>query len=278
MRGREDQPGCRELPYRNKLIFNEILGYSSPYFDFDKPFNFLNFGAGTSNPLALPIMFSSLGAKNAYALEPGNISKDKTLFGLNEAYLDIISKPSEYGTIEGYSQRLANMANAIDLPALFKYDLLGALKSLYLLSDYGESITLDDNSIDLIYSRSVFEHILNFSEVVAEIDRVLSDSGVMVHDIDFTAHNKVNKFSFYYVDSSTASSHLTGLNRLRLPDYLEHFSAMGFEVNVVHKESAERNELNEGLLVDSFSRYSIEDLLISRAIIVVTRKEITTNE
>lgn len=42
-------------------------------------------------------------------------------------------------------------------------------------------LPFEDNSFDIIYSQSVFEHVRNFSETISEISRILKPDGCCIH-------------------------------------------------------------------------------------------------
>jgi ubiquinone/menaquinone biosynthesis C-methylase UbiE len=70
----------------------------------------------------------------------------------------------------------------IDINPLFKtaadeFAALKGLDNLKFLTGVGESLPLDDNSIDFIVSTEVFEHVQNLEKVLNECHRVLKPGG-----------------------------------------------------------------------------------------------------
>jgi SAM-dependent methyltransferase len=53
-----------------------------------------------------------------------------------------------------------------------------------LYADSGSSIKLESNSIDLVYSISVIEHLENYDEIISEIFRILKPGGYFIVTLD----------------------------------------------------------------------------------------------
>ena len=62
-----------------------------------------------------------------------------------------------------------------------------ASERTYPVEDYdGHHIPLEDNSVDVIFSSNVLEHVENFEEICAEFQRVLRPNGFAVHVLPTT--------------------------------------------------------------------------------------------
>lgn len=130
----------------------------------------------------------------------------------------------------------------------------------YALTENGR-YPLPDNSVDLIFSVSVFEHVDDPDSSLREMYRVLRPGAVMVHAIDLAAHEPFlsgtgpyNPFTFLrYTDEEWAKmwppeNMKYYQNRWRKPDFLAAMRGAGFQVqevwterdlpaNLVHQES-----------------------------------------
>lgn len=106
----------------------------------------------------------------------------------------------------------------------------------YRASDL-EGLALPGASMDFCYSRSVLEHVEDLAGMAAELRRVMRPGAVMLHAVDFTAHDERRDgdvFPFYACAKDWWLANKPRLvNLLRLPDVLEHFTAAGFEVRVL---------------------------------------------
>jgi hypothetical protein len=141
---------------------------------------------------------------------------------------------------------------------------------------------LPRNNIDIIFSRTVLEHIApdDLCSMFAESRRALSARGVMIHTIDNSDHfefadKSISRINF--LRYSEAIWHLACLNRqnyqnrLRHSDYRKVFGAAGYEV------VTERREIHEGArvaartlpLASRFRSYSEEDLATLSSVFLV---------
>lgn len=98
---------------------------------------------------------------------------------------------------------------------------------------------LPEESIDLVVSNSVLEHVGDVDRFFADCHRVLRPGGVMVHLVDYRDHFFKYPYAFLTFDDSTWSRWLNpgDLPRWRMHD---HVSAMGracFDVDVVEQDS-----------------------------------------
>jgi SAM-dependent methyltransferase len=120
----------------------------------------------------------------------------------------------------------------------------------------GHSVPLPDDSIDLIVSRSVLEHVARSSvqPLVAELRRVLREGGSMVHVIDMRDHMhlvpdpsaggpssagvrgdwlEALTYPTWLYDAMFSRSE-AWINRLRIDSWLALFKTAGFQI--VHRE------------------------------------------
>lgn len=67
-----------------------------------------------------------------------------------------------------------------------------------ILTNDGSSINLPDNSVDIVYSVSVIEHLSNYKEILFEITRILKPGGLFVvtFDLDLRGDFALNKKQF----------------------------------------------------------------------------------
>jgi SAM-dependent methyltransferase len=95
-----------------------------------------------------------------------------------------------------------------------------------------EEITLAENSVDLIFSFSVLEHVEKPREVVRNMFRMLKPGGLAVHGIDLRDHRNFNKPLDFLAYSSEGYSLNTPAseNRWRASDFVDCFTVEGFEL------------------------------------------------
>lgn len=90
-------------------------------------------------------------------------------------------------------------------------------------------------SVDLVVSNSVLEHVRDFEATVAELDRVLSPSGIMLHAVDYRDHFFKYPYHFLLFSRPVWDRWLDpgDLPRWRLGDHLRQLRARGFSTQVI---------------------------------------------
>ena len=144
-------------------------------------------------------------------------------------------------------------------------------------------------SIDLIFSRFVLEHIppedlLNIHKNFAKI---LPKSSYILHMISPSDHRAYNDASLSYYDFLKYSSEewkkqhtkFDYHNRLRLPQYLEIFENAGFEVVSLHYDSCEKNsrkykKFKELTLHKDFENFTEEEILAGSINVLLKVKQV----
>lgn len=274
VRSIEDAVGAnRYLPERWRQIFIEIREVTGPYVDWTKAPNFLNFGAGDRNPMALPLLCALAGAGRSYALEPGRLRTEITTVTLQETLWDVACNPPRYGLTAG---DLARLATAVDARAFRRGGTLAEVLrggTLELLAVTGESIPLPPHSLDLVYSRSTLEHVLDIETAMAKLVGCLRVGGVMYHDIGLDSHDVGDPVAFYYAERRPQDDRLADLNSLRLSDFVRLFESLGCAVEIVERSLIAADALQRERLIERFRTYGDDDLRTTRAKLLVRREK-----
>ena len=136
--------------------------------------------------------------------------------------------------------------------------------------------SLEDNSVDLITSNSLLEHVRDLDRALDECRRVLKPGGYMLHFIDLRDHRNFNRpFTFLRYRSSHWERFLTSnqsyTNRFRKSDYLNAFKKANFSTIFSRDISANlsNEEYRELSLSDDFSSYEKVDLLVTELHLLV---------
>lgn len=127
---------------------------------------------------------------------------------------------------------------------------------------------IKENSVDLIFSQAVLEHIRKheFLETMRACRRVISPTGIMSHKIDFKDHlgGALNNLRFnekiWESDCFVKSGFYT--NRIRYSEMLEIFEEAGFKVEVLKIDFWEKLPTPRNRLHSKFSILSDSDLLV----------------
>jgi|GEM_PF-2522586 len=137
-----------------------------------------------------------------------------------------------------------------------------------------EEYPLEKKSFDFIYSTAVLEHVTNIEKIMKKMHDVLSDDGIMIHNIDLREHhthlrtvpdkNTSTDFLKYSTEEwikiyPPGSLHY--INRLRANDFRKYFEDAGF--NIIEFTATQEMELNKTVypaIHPEFHKYSIADL------------------
>ena len=102
----------------------------------------------------------------------------------------------------------------------------------------GEHFPLEDESVDIIWSKSVLEHVKDYLDLIKEMRRVLKLGGVMCHIIDLRDHTTFENGKDWlrfltYGESlwkAMTSNRTTWSNRIRASQWEETLKAAGFHL------------------------------------------------
>ena len=122
---------------------------------------------------------------------------------------------------------------------------------------------LDSQSVDLVFSHSVLEHVADLDGLLAELARVLRKNGWMFHVVDYRDHFFKYPFHFLKFSERTWNRLLNpgDLTRARIDDHLKAFEKRAFRAEVLHRRidaksfAAVRDHLHQ-----DFRRHADEDL------------------
>jgi len=102
---------------------------------------------------------------------------------------------------------------------------------------------VEDNSIDLVLSSSVLEHVLDPEKLFLDLTRVSKKEGVMLHLIDYRDHFFKYPYHFLQFSKKSWNRFLNpgDLPGWRLSDHLKIFKKLGFSVTFLEKRVDETN-------------------------------------
>lgn len=273
---RDDDRSNRWLHYRWVSVFEEMFDAVEDGLVPRLGFDAVSFGAGSRNPLALPLLLFLGGARRVHVVEPelGPTTADWRLrWGLQEIVLRVLT-----GDVcsRHFVRAPAEIEAFVDLRALFfGTDTTSALRpdGARVLDAYLEDCQIPPATIGLVTSRSVLEHVTHTGRCFDALAAMVKSGGIMYHDVDLTAHDDGDPFAFYYAgDGDDGARRPDGLNGLRLGDYLDAFARRGFDSRVVKRELRTDYRLDRSRLLERFRGYGDDDLRCARAVIVSRRR------
>jgi SAM-dependent methyltransferase len=144
---------------------------------------------------------------------------------LTEARLDAALEPAR---VERVRQLLINPGDDAAEPCL-RYH-----------APWFDSAIVEQDSIDLVISQAVLEHVNDVPGTYQALYRWLKPGGVMSHQIDFGAHELTAEFNGYRAISEPVWKLMMGrrpylINRVPCSEHLRAIEAAGFEIVVAMK-------------------------------------------
>ena len=259
---------------------NKVLEYISVYKPHFKFANFqdavvVDFGCGTWSPLGASAVFYLNGARSAFAvdIEPCRDTA-RAADALCELLLECIADPERWLFSSIDRQDFIRRILSFDLKKLRTGDLNGGIANTgvkHLVGDIRELLT-EDESVDIIVSNTVLEHIEELKEISVFFHKILSGKGTMIHNVDFTDHRvysdpSKNKWSFMTIDGGDS----IGINKLRYSDIERIFADAGFKVVDSHKVIEMPDEEVRKKFRPEYSNLSDEDISTTFALMCIQK-------
>jgi SAM-dependent methyltransferase len=137
---------------------------------------------------------------------------------------------------------------------------------------WSDAAVIRKQSVDLIYSQAVLEHVDNLYAVYETMHRWLKPDGTMSHQIDFKCHGKADTWNGHWTYSDLAWKLVVGrrpylLNRAPHSEHVRLLQTSGFRIvsdSVIHTPSV----LHQAQLARRFRALSEADLTTSGAFVV----------
>lgn len=147
-------------------------------------------------------------------------------------------------------------------------DILHLCNSHYLVEGIKSLSTVKSNSVDLIFSQAVLEHVrkYEFAKTMLECRRIISENGIASHRVDLTDHlgGALNNLRFpervWESDLFVKSGFYT--NRLRYSSMLSLFRNANFNIDVLKVDRWEELPINRRYLDVDFSELNDDELKV----------------
>ena len=134
---------------------------------------------------------------------------------------------------------------------------------------------IQSNSIDLILSNSVLEHVNNIDSLFVSLKRILKDDGCMIHIVDYRDHFFKYPFHFFQFSERAWNSFLNpgDLPRWRIFHHINFFKKYGFIVDIICQEYDEQSfSFIEKKLHTDFTNYTKKELSVTAAVLFVYKE------
>jgi len=216
------------IPY---YITNQNQKTSSPIVDkYEESLGYLN-----TQLTAKSILEIGIGATNSTGYEITARNKNVRYWG--------------YEPFVEYNSRLDNRIYKKDI----SMRLTNAYDSMKNVTRISTLKNIENNTIDIILSNSVLEHVVNMDTLLVDLKRVLKEDGCMIHIVDYRDHFFKYPFHFLKYSKSVWDRYLNpgDLPRWRVCQHMRLFNKHGFSAEIIHRELSEDQYLKVEKHLDS---------------------------
>lgn len=237
---------------------------------------------GTGWEPIIPLLYAISGASRIYLTDLNRLCSPWSVKGAIDAV--VRSKAKVIERLEASEERFDRAVNwdprQTGVDAGFAH-----LGMTYLAPCDCRSLNLASDSVDVVSSRAVLEHIPGpvIDDIQKEAYRLLKPDGHCCHFVDPSDHwqhhdGSITKINFLkFSDLMNSLAHFNGMNyqnRLRHPEYVASMKAAGFQVIREDREvdAASLAALRGGMeLAPRFRGYSPEDLATVTSFLLATK-------
>lgn len=227
----------------------------------------LDLGCGFYNPLGVSLFFYLNGASACTAIDVQDSDRTRAAEALGELLLDSLADDSDLTVAQLPQVERFKKISCFNINALNSGDLESGISNApinYSINSSHTMESIEDNSIDIVSSHAVFEHIPDVETTFKTLNRKMTSGGVAHLVIDMVDHRfyenseKYNHFSWLSELDQEPDDHVC--NRLRAPDFLRLISSSGFSVLSEKRSYAEVPETVKSSLKPEYQALSEEDL------------------
>lgn len=150
-----------------------------------------------------------------------------------------------------------------------------AIEIRYIVPWYDGNV-IEQESIDMIFSQAVLEHVDNLDQTYTTLYRWLKTEGFMSHQIDFGCHHLAKKWNGHWAYSDLTWKLVMGkrpylLNREPYSTHKRLLASSGFKI-VCEAKTSDNSGLAKEQLSSRFRQMSEEDLT-TRTVHILARKD-----
>jgi len=238
---------------------------------------FLELGAGSENPLALPVAMHVLGGARSFGLEPAPLLSGRRQAKAIARILYWLTLRRDLFTrfdLEPFASRIAERARQYDYARLSRGDL-ALPEAVSLIASSAEDTGLPSESVDRVASSSFLEHPSDPERVVAEIARITRPGGLSIHNIDAVDHGVYGGAAdspVSFLLEAEGEEMVRHCNRMRIFEFVQLFERHGFELlKRADYDTYSWTDEQLAARVRPFREMSVEQLTPLRSVLVLRR-------
>lgn len=226
-------PDWRCGPARVREVAREGYDAISPHGSVrDK--TYCDLGCGTAHPYGISAIMYLNGARSTIALDLYGSDRMRSAEALADLLADCAVFPDDWHWSDISRADYFDRISRFNLKALYKGDLEAGLSGVplkHVVTDIHNPV-LQNDTMDLMTSRAVLEHFLDFDTAVRRLFSLMHPGGVAYHHIDLVDHRAYSNPALHYwsflAEDDDGSDGL--VNRLRSCEIRSCFEKAGFEI------------------------------------------------
>ncbi len=249
--------GFMEKPDYAYQVFQDHFARASQEIPLKPGFVSLELGPGESLNSAL--VSHSFGSSKAYIVDVARFATED---------IQIYQEMANFLREKGLEVVDLQDAQSMD-------DVIERCGGSYLTSGMDSLQSIEDNSVDFIWSHAVLEHVkrYDFLNTMKELRRIIRHDGVCSHEVDLKDHLELSlnnlRFGEKIWESNLMANSGFYTNRIQYPQMLSMFEEAGFEVQVTDVKKWAHIPLERSKLNEQFQKFSDEDLRVSDFCVVL---------
>ncbi len=225
---------------------------------------YCDLGCGIYHPYGISVVMYLNGAASTIALDLHETDNQRAAEAIADLLCDCICLPELWNWSGIDTNEFLRRAKQFDLCALRSGRLNDGLKELplkHVVTDIHKP-ALKEGSIDLMTSRGVLEHFLDFGVAVDRLFALMRSGGVAFHHIDLVDHRAYENKDYHYWSFLAEKGDWTDgiVNRLRSCEIRLCFERAGFQVLRYENRIGSMPDGFKDRIVGRFRQMSEEEL------------------
>ena len=229
-------PDWRYGPPRVHEVAKEGFDALQPYMSVEGKV-YCDLGCGAYHPYGVSAAMFLNGAARTIALDLQDSERERAAEALADLLCDCLVHPEQWHWSAVAREHFFEAIRVFDLKALQKGQLATGLARAplkHVVSDIytGAIRLLEEDSIDIMSSRAVLEHFLDFGSAVKRLFDVMRKGGVAYHHIDLVDHRAYEDPRYHWWSFLAEGENWSDglVNRLRSSEIRSHLENVGFEI------------------------------------------------
>lgn len=272
-----NNPSWRYGPERVHEVAEEAIKTILEFTSIDNK-TYCDLGCGTHHPFGTSTIFYLNGASSTIAIDAAKTNSKRAAKALYDLLVECLIKPNDWHFSNIKLEDFLTRTKEFDFKELRDGNLEAGIATTplkHITTDI-HNPQLSQNSIDIMSSRAVLEHFLDFKTAVKNLYLVMSEEGIAYHHIDLRDHRAyINPDNYHWWSFLAEKDDWSdGLcNRLRFSEIRQYFEEAGFEILRYEGRKEKMPEDFRAKLKGRFSAMSDEELNITGVFCVLKKSK-----